>query len=199
MKSATILGFLCVWVVSVTARAESPYWDDYGSYSYGSSRKSSGGGVISLDLDPQNNLNSSFRIAARENRFADLQRLLAEGAEVNSRSDGGLTALMYASRNCSVKGVGLLLQHGAEINARDFNGRTALIFAAMDSCEKAAEILLKSQGIDLDASDGAGKTALDYASDSSVPEVGGPSEKIMQLIRSAKRKSHSKQYTSGRS
>ncbi len=188
-----VLGLLLGTVMDPNARADS-YWDDFPppSYFYGGMRGLGGNSgrnqIISLDLDPQNILNSSFRIAARENRFSDVQRFLVQGAEVNSKSGNGETALMFTSRNCSPKAVSLLLNQGAEVNARDFEGRTALMYAAMGSCVSAVELLLKVPGIDLDVIDEARKSAMDYAGDYALLEVGGPAEKIMQLIRMKKKK-----------
>ncbi len=152
------------------------------------SRRSTPGMRISLELDPQNILNGSLRIASREGRTHELQTLLKSGADSNSTSDSGETALMLASRNCYPKAVEILLQHNADVNAKDTDGRTALIFAASDSCAKVVELLVKKNNIDLNAKDHIQKSALDYAKDNSILEVGGPSERIINLIQAAKKK-----------
>src|SRR5690349_12108615 len=53
------------------AYIDSPYWNDFPP-SRGFPGRNQGSPVVSLDLDPQNILNSSFRISARENRTLDL-------------------------------------------------------------------------------------------------------------------------------
>src|SRR4051794_5127364 len=73
-----------------------PYWNS-GSYSHSKSSP-----MISLNLDEAENLNSSFRISAREGRLIDLKDSVRRGANINSRSEEGETALMYASRNCAI-------------------------------------------------------------------------------------------------
>jgi ankyrin repeat protein len=156
----------------------------------GSGRGSSSSSlVISLDLDPQNIINSSFRVAVREGRLKDAQKFLERGAEIDSRSGSGGTALMYASRNCSKKMVGFLLQQGANVNAVDEEGRTPLIFAARESCSNVVASLVRARGIKLEMRDQTKKTALEYAQESDLLEVGGRSEQIIDLILNAKKRS----------
>jgi ankyrin repeat protein len=95
-----------------------------GSY-YGSSRSASAGAgpIFSLELDPQKSLNESMRVAAREERLQDVSDDITRGANVNSASETGETALMYASRSCSTEVVHTLLRHRARINQRDSYGR----------------------------------------------------------------------------
>ena len=63
----------------------------YGNYGGGGGSMSS---IISLELDAQKSLNSGLRVAARENRLRDLERLVARGGDVNGQSDAGDTALI---------------------------------------------------------------------------------------------------------
>ena len=124
------------------AYADYYYGNSYG-YSYGYHSGSRPSQIISLELDPKATLDTNLRVAAREDRLKDLSRFLRSGGNVNSRSDEGETALMYASRNCSQAVVRVLLQAHANENVRDNKGRTALIFAASDSCAPVVRILLK--------------------------------------------------------
>jgi len=171
------------------------YGNSYPDYyspptSYGSNGRSGKAAVISIDLDPQNLMNSSFRVASREGRMSDVEHLLSEGAEVDGRSDTGETALMYAARNCSSKLAKFLILHGANINAADFDGKTPLILASRESCTDVVALLLKGADIDVDAQDQARKTAFDYAGENAVLEVGGPSQKIMGMIEAIKKRIH---------
>jgi ankyrin repeat protein len=59
---------------------------------------------------------------------ADLDRLLAAGADVNARSQAGLTALMCAVHDARM--TSLLIDHGADVNARTDSGATPLYLAA---------------------------------------------------------------------
>ena len=47
-----------------------------------------------------------------------IERLLQAGADANSTSEEGETALMTASRNGNVDAIKMLLTHGAKVNAR---------------------------------------------------------------------------------
>jgi ankyrin repeat protein len=57
----------------------------------------------------------------------DMRLLLDRGADVNARSDGGSTALIWASHD--LEKTRLLLDRGADVNAASDNGRTALMAA----------------------------------------------------------------------
>lgn len=171
------------------AFAELGDWDDPFPEHYFSGRAPAGRDqIVSLELNPQGMLNSSFRLAVREGRFTDIQILLKQGAGVNSSSSRGETALMFASRNCSPKTIQFLVDNGASINQKDQKGRTALIYAARESCVPAIFLLLKTQTVDVQARDEFKKSALDYANENSLLEVAGPSQKIIHMLRSGKRK-----------
>jgi len=59
---------------------------------------------------------------------ATMQALLEKGADPNSRTDAGATALMWAVPD--LPKTQLLLERGAEVDARSDDGRTALMIAA---------------------------------------------------------------------
>jgi ankyrin repeat protein len=139
--------------------------------------------IVSIDFDPQNQLNTSFRIAIRENRLENAKHFLIQGAEIDSRSPEGETALMYAARNCSDKAVTFLLKHKVDFNLKDEDGRTALIYATRESCVKVVRLLMKFPSLETKAKDSMNKTALDYAYKSSVLEVGGPAEAIIRILQ----------------
>jgi hypothetical protein len=174
---------------SSPALADYEYWGGEVPF-FPSQRGGSTGQMISLDLDPQNILNGTLRIAAREGRTAEVAVLLKQGADIDQTSDRGETALMLASRYCYPKVVATLLQSHADVNIKSFTGKTALMIAAAGSCAPVVELLVARPGLEIEVQDGAKKTALNYAEDNSLLEVGGPSAKIMNLIQSAKRRSH---------
>ncbi len=169
------------------ARAESQYWGSsyvtYGDNSGFFPHRSRESQFISLDLDPQDNLDTAFRIAAREDRLLDLIALHKAGAGINSPSDENETALILAARNCAPKTVSFLIGNGAQVNARDSRGRTALIFATRESCVPVVSLLLKVPGIEVFTKDHTKRTALDYAQEDSMSEVDGPSQEIIRLLR----------------
>ena len=162
----------------VTARAD--YYPYYGSY--GSHQSTP---IISLELDAKKSLNSAFRIAAREGRMEDIRRYLIEGADVNSRSDEGVTALMYAARDCSIQMLDFLLGNGASPNLSDDEGRVALVYSIRESCAEAVETLLRVPSIRLNVKDRSGRTLLDYAIDMAQTDVGGAATQIEGMVREA--------------
>jgi len=159
-----------------------PTYNGYGSYGYGGYGSQSP--VISIDMDPRHQLDSAFRVAAREGRLEDMMALVREGADVDSISDEGNTALMYASRNCSLEVASELVRLKANANLRNKEGDTALIFASMESCLPVVKLLMRTPRLNLTARDRQGKTALDYAREGAVLEVDGPEARIAQILLS---------------
>ncbi|MDR3606530.1 MAG: ankyrin repeat domain-containing protein [Oligoflexia bacterium] len=164
------------------------YGGGYGGFNYGYGRESSSGGgskMVSLEMDQKKILNSDFRVAAREDRLADMKRFLKSGADVNSQSETGETALMYASRQCSLDAVRVLLNAHAKASERDNLGRDALMYAVMNACTPVVELLLKDPTVLVDAADESRHTALDYSAEAADSEVDGPSIDILHLLRKA--------------
>jgi ankyrin repeat protein len=80
--------------------------------------------------------------------------LLNLGADVNAKTDKGMTPLMAACRGGRYSSkpaifyeptVRLLLGAGADINARDNTGRTALSYAEEANVTEIVELLKKTQ------------------------------------------------------
>ncbi len=138
--------------------------------------------LVSLEANPKELLNNALRLAAREDRVIDLQRLIEKGADVNTTTAAGISPLMFAARNCSPKMAEVLLKNKSDVNASDEFGRTPLIFATRESCAKVVELLVKAPGIRCLTKDRAQKTALDYAAEDARLEVDGASQQIMGLI-----------------
>lgn len=169
----------------------SPYSGSY-SNRYQSYGRFGGGGsssrfapVISLDLNVQDHLDSSFRIAIRENRMDDAKALLEKGANPAVASDTGRTSLMYAARNCSIPAVELILTREVRVNDADRQGKTALMYAAMQVCDGVVVRLLRIPGIQLDLKDKEGKTAWNYAREGGLLDYGGSAERIIHRLNPA--------------
>jgi O-glycosyl hydrolase/ankyrin repeat protein/protocatechuate 3,4-dioxygenase beta subunit len=115
------------------------------------------------------------------NSKAILDALLAAGANPNLATTDGITPLMVAAMNSTLKfrvpfnmpadRVNALIKAGANVNAKDSQGRTALHWAAMvarigelqtDADPSVVQALLGA-GADRTIKDNSGKTALDYA------------------------------------
>ena len=94
--------------------------------------------------------------AAANNNIAKAKRLIAAGANVNSRNENDSTALMYADSPDMAE---LLLAAGAVVDAKQERGWTALMFAAERNSSDVARLLIAA-GADLDAKNEDGFTAL---------------------------------------
>jgi ankyrin repeat protein len=67
--------------------------------------------------------------AAEKGYTQIVQLLLDRGADINTRSGMGVTALMLATQRNHIDVVKLLITQGADVNAKDDRGFTALSFA----------------------------------------------------------------------
>ena len=105
------------------------------------------------------------------NQLSLLDDLVAAGADLETRNEYGRTLLLEVARmnyddgspNVLLKG---LTERGANVLARDRNGRTAVILAVMDTHPKVnfqTLPILLAAGVDVNAQDAVGKTAMDYA------------------------------------
>jgi len=101
---------------------------------------------------------------------ATVESLLANGAELEARSEDGSTPLIEAAAYAQTDTFKLLMQKGARLNVTDKYGNTPLIAAAcqcalatMNSAEEVIQILLAS-GADVNARNHDGRTALMLAS-----------------------------------
>lgn len=80
--------------------------------------------------------------ACRASDFAQVEKLVLSGAEINARNRNGTTPFMYAKTaalgNGDLSVMKLLLVHGADATARDNLGMTALDYARMNSASVIA-------------------------------------------------------------
>lgn len=77
----------------------------------------------------QNRAQGTLVQAAEAGDFGAAEVLIAAGADVNSATEHGMTALMTAAANGHLGLVSLLLERGADINAKRYDGLDALGFA----------------------------------------------------------------------
>jgi cytohesin len=85
--------------------------------------------------------------------------LIAAGADVNAKSDGGSTPLHGAALRGKEEVAELLIAKGADVNAKNENGTTPLHFA---DTREIAELLI-AKGAEVNAKGGDGSTPLDWA------------------------------------
>ncbi len=106
---------------------------------------------------------TALMFAALGTDTGTLDALLSAGAEVNAVGGFDWTALMIASVKGDASAVKRLLEHGAEVNRADIYGWTPLMRAAFEKRSSVVSALLGSPGLDLDARNEVGATALHLA------------------------------------
>jgi ankyrin repeat protein len=109
--------------------------------------------------------------AVKEGRVDDVRTLLDEGADVEAKTERGLTALGFAAARGHIEVVRLLLEQGADVEAKTEGGLTALMAAAALGHIEVVRLLLE-QGADVNAeTEGGKKTALSFAEQRGHTEV----------------------------
>jgi RNA polymerase sigma factor (sigma-70 family) len=86
--------------------------------------------------------------------------LLARGANVNARTQNGVTPVMLAAEAQDPDALRLMLEKDADVNARDDEGKTPLMYAAEHGRLAHAKALL-AEGANVRLRDKKGRTALD--------------------------------------
>jgi hypothetical protein len=101
-----------------------------------------------------------FFSAIERGEIADVRARLAKGAEINARSEEGLTPLMLASRKGHCEMVRALIDNGADVNAKveqvqhtDYYNQRALFMAAKRGYLDVVKTLL-DRGAKIDAENG---------------------------------------------
>ena len=96
-------------------------------------------------------------------KHADVvQTLVEHGADVHARSQGGFTALLFASQQGDIPSARILIMAGANVNEASPENGTPLVVAADSGHEEFALFLLENKA-DPNAADAYGITALHYA------------------------------------
>ena len=107
-------------------------------------------------------LNGDFLTAACSGDVAQVQQLLADGADVNVRDTSGNAAIHYAAALGFDDVAQILVDAGADIDARGRIDNTPLHMAAQENHASVAAILI-SHGADVNAENEFGGTALVFA------------------------------------
>jgi ankyrin repeat protein len=105
------------------------------------------------------------------NQLAILDDLIAAGSSIESTKADNRTLLLEVARmNYDDGSPGIimkgLIERGANVSARDADGHTAIMLAVMDTHPKVSLLtlpVLLAAGADVNATDQAGKLAIDYA------------------------------------
>ena len=72
---------------------------------------------------------ASFLTCAKQGKFDTLKLFLDAGIDPNTKSNDGVTALMYVCFHGNAELVDLLIKKGADVTARTRNGKTAMMIA----------------------------------------------------------------------
>ena len=117
-----------------------------------------------------------LHIASRHGLLSIIEAMIRSGEafDVNSKDEGGQTALFWAARKGKEAVIQLLIKQGAEVDLKDNEGRTPLSWAAQMG-HKATVQLLIEQGAEVDSKDNEGQTPLSWA-------VGFGKEAIVQFL-----------------
>lgn len=85
------------------------------------------------------------------------------GWNINSRTLGGITALMATALLSSFGCMKVLIENGADVNARDIKGKNAFMYAADKIYHRPDLVkMFIEAGIDLNAEDNEGNTTMDF-------------------------------------
>ena len=101
-----------------------------------------------VDVDEKDDLwgRTPLHIAAEEGHKEIAELLIAEGADVNAKSEADATPLHYAASWGGKEIVELLIAAGADVNAKNDNGNTPLDWAILRKHTETADLLRKHGG-----------------------------------------------------
>lgn len=91
--------------------------------------------------------------AAEEGNTAEVERLIAQGADVNAQDQRGWTALMHAAMEDRATETKLLLDAGANPNLKGRDGRTAMAWSAQNCALDVVRVFVR-RGVSFNTYDG---------------------------------------------
>lgn len=119
-----------------------------------------------IDVNSQNEVGKTALIYAVIDDNEELVKLMLNypGIEVDAEDNQGLTAFAWAIKLGREEIVKQFLKKGADINKRYADEFTGLMYAAEEGHSRIVNLLLNQPGIDINAKNTEGETALDCAS-----------------------------------
>lgn len=105
---------------------------------------------------------TSLHVAAENGNLEIIKYLIANGAQVNARSNAGFTPLMSsisANNDRNTKSILYLIEKGADINVKDNTGKTLLFWAVTYGHMDNIKTILK-QKVDINQKDNTGYTPI---------------------------------------
>jgi ankyrin repeat protein len=109
-------------------------------------------------------------VLAAKGPRSEVEKLLDNGDDVDSRDWNGRTPLSHAAEYRQYNISLLLRERGATVDTRDLMGRTPLSFAAESDCVAIVQLLLDA-GADINSKCHNGRTPLSYAAEGGNPQV----------------------------
>jgi hypothetical protein len=88
-----------------------------------------------------NKLNQFLKVVCIKGQAKNVKKLIAQGADVNSRNEYGMTPLHYAATLSTDEVAKLLIEAGAEVDAKDNKGYTPLWHAEIGNRTEVIELL----------------------------------------------------------
>lgn len=135
-------------------------------------------GVVSAILKRVDNIDqtdgdgmTALMMAARDGTLPIVKLLLKAGANPLAADREGKTALHWTTWSGNALVGEALLDAGADINAQNREGQTPLMSMILARRSEAALRLIKREDIDISLTDRDGRTAMDLAAASSMPDV----------------------------
>lgn len=109
-------------------------------------------------------------LATEANDAVAVEKLIAAGAEIESRHRDGRTPLLIATKSNRIEAARALIAAGADVNAVDDIGDSAYLYAGAEGLVEILELTL-ANGADLAATNRFGGTALIPAAEKGHPEA----------------------------
>ncbi|MEA3554072.1 MAG: ankyrin repeat domain-containing protein [Campylobacterota bacterium] len=78
--------------------------------------------------------------------MTNIETLLKNGADVNTKDQKGFSLLMCCSKNNDINSINTLLSYGVKINEKDTKGHTALDYAVAANNLKIVKMLVENGG-----------------------------------------------------
>jgi uncharacterized protein len=82
--------------------------------------------------------------ATMSGNYAEMEKFLNMGADINARDKSGMTPLIWAAVKGHAHATQILIERGAEVNERNAQGDSPLMWAAVMGHEQVVELILEN-------------------------------------------------------
>jgi ankyrin repeat protein len=115
-----------------------------------------------VQSDSKDAKNFNLLVAASKGYDLEIERLVGEGADINTTSGEGVTPLVYAVAFGHLSTVKTIISLNPDINKMTYRYETPLLVAVKNNNPEIAELLIRN-GADINRSDGNGASAIHFA------------------------------------